>query len=330
MNYKSLEAWPHFSSWMGCGYREATKSIFSLFMGVMFEDKLVGSHDGRGGCWVHFLFCSPAEQTQCVQCSRVLNKSLVNIFLYPAWSFPPVHAEETISETASQHKSTESSSPLHKITWISCRILHSEMRMKRSWALLMGRGGAQSHSEPSLLSTPISPHCLIFKGLEALPVGCGESWGWCSLGVRSGRILTVQMGRGGSDVILDGENQTRAAAQQLLFTGVQLAFQRLLRGAAASFAVCTPARPPRCIPPATGRPVGSDGSVTEHEGQVAVIPDEVRVVVPQLLMVLKAHPQGNVRGGMENVGGWTHTHTHTDAGDTAWAHVVWTGERTDI
>lgn len=76
--------------------------------------------------------------------------------------------------------------------------------------------------KPPLLSTPTSLLCLISEGLDALPAGeprARRSGG----GVRAGRLEV-----GGSDVILDGENQTRAAAQQLLLTGVQLALQRLL------------------------------------------------------------------------------------------------------
>lgn len=72
-----------------------------------------------------------------------------------------------------------------------------------------------------------------------------------------------------SDVILDGEDQARAAAQQLVLARVQLALQRLLRGA-----VAVGARP-------------SVGGVAEREGQVAVAVKEVGVVIPQRLVVLR-------------------------------------------
>lgn len=130
----------------------------------------------------------------------------------------------------------------------------------------------------------------------------GAFWGW-----RSGRFEEEE--GEGSDVILDGENQARAAAQELLLAGVQLTLQRFLWGAAAPFAVRAPARPSRCVPSAAGRPIGRDGGVAKHEGQVAVVTEEVRVVVPQLLVVLKTHPHLEHEGRDGEHGGDTHTHT---------------------
>ena len=129
-------------------------------------------------------------------------------------------------------------------------------------------------------------------------------WGW-----RSGRFEEKE--GEGSDVILDGENQARAAAQELLLAGVQLTLQRFLWGAAAPFAVRAPARPSRCVPSTAGRPISCDGGVAKHEGQVAVVTEEVRVVVPQLLVVLKTHPHLEHEGRDGEHGGDTHTHTHT-------------------
>lgn len=118
-------------------------------------------------------------------------------------------------------------------------------------------------------------------------------------------------------MILDGKNQTCAPAQHLLVAGVQLTLQRLLRGAATPFAVGAPNRPRVCNPPAAGRSVGCDGSVTKREGQVAVVMEKVRVVVLELLVVLKTRSQWNKRGGVENVGV-----THADVGHTESVHVV--------
>lgn len=115
------------------------------------------------------------------------------------------------------------------------------MRMKRSVSSAPRPGGS---SEPPLLSTPTSLLCLISEGLDALPAG--EPRARRSGGVRAGRLEV-----GGSDVILDGENQTCAAAQQLLLAGVQFTLQRLLGGAAAPFAIRAPARPAGRIPSTT-------------------------------------------------------------------------------
>lgn len=116
-------------------------------------------------------------------------------------------------------------------------------------------------------------------------------------------------------MILNGEDQACATAQQLLLAGVQLTLERFLWGAAAPFAISTPARPRVRTATVAGRPIGCDGSVTEHEGQVAVITDQVRVMVPQLLVVLKTHSEWNQKVGDGE---------HTDEGHTEWVYVVWT------
>lgn len=144
----------------------------------------------------------------------------------------------------------------------------------------------------------------------------GAFWGW-----RSGRFEEEE--GEGSDVILDGENEARAAAQELLLAGVQLTLQRFLWGAAAPFAIRAPARPSRCVPSAAGRPIGRDGGVAKHEGQVAVVTEEVRVVVPQLLVVLKTHPHLEHEGRDGEHGGDTHTHTQM------WTQ-MWCEQVTDI
>lgn len=81
-------------------------------------------------------------------------------------------------------------------------------------------------------------------------------------------------------MVLHGENQACASAQQLLLAGVQLPLQGLLRRAAAPLSVRAPAHPPGGIRPAGGRPVGGDGGVAECEGQVGVVVDQVSVGIP--------------------------------------------------
>ncbi len=68
------------------------------------------------------------------------------------------------------------------------------MRMKCSLSSAPGPRG----SSESLWTLPscLLPLCLISEGLDALPEGCGESWGRGGLGVRSGRS-TVQAGEDG-------------------------------------------------------------------------------------------------------------------------------------
>lgn len=122
-------------------------------------------------------------------------------------------------------------------------------------------------------------------------VGVRFEGGWQLKQVRGGGGVWAQ-----SDVILHGENQTCAAAQQLLLAGVQLALQRLLRRAAAPLSVCAPAQLPGGVRSAR-RAVGRDGSVAEHEGQVGVAVDQVRVWVPQLLVILEnKHGEGREGG----------------------------------
>lgn len=180
------------------------------------------------------------------------------------------------------------------------------------WVLLSGMKGAQAHSEHSCLLPYF--YCLISEELNVLPVWRGESLR-ARRSLRPGR-LTAQPGRkGGSDMILDGENQACAVTQQLLFTWVQLMLQSFLWGAAALFAIHAPAWPSSSIPSAAGRAVSCDGSVPKREGHVAVVTDEVRVVVPQRLVVLQTHPHRNMRGGMEHT--WER-HKGTDAWHTAW------------
>lgn len=94
-------------------------------------------------------------------------------------------------------------------------------------------------------------------------------------------------------MILDGENQTSTAAQEFLLVGVQLMLQHLLRGAADPSAICAPAQMCICTP---GRLFGCDGSVTKSEGEVTIVTEKVRVLIIQLLVVLKTHSGTNREG----------------------------------
>lgn len=92
----------------------------------------------------------------------------------------------------------------------------------RAWRELRGA------LNPPLLSTLISPLGLISEGLDALPKDVERAEGGAVWGSGQGGFRCRRGRTGGSDVILDGEHQARAAAQQLLLAGVQLALQRLL------------------------------------------------------------------------------------------------------
>ena len=193
------------------------------------------------------------------------------------------------------------------------------MRMKYSWSPAPWPTGSSeflSETFSALLYTLISPIHLI-----SLPV---QRWRQLrrskggGVEIRSRRLAAQARRKAGSDMVFDGENQTRASAQQLLLAGVQLTLQRLLWCAAASFSICTPAQPSSNIRPAAGRPVGCDGSVAKHEGQVGVVVDQIRVRVPQLLGILKTNPEWNMRGGMESTG-----MTHSQIQNAHAGHMTW-------
>lgn len=161
-----------------------------------------------------------------------------------------------------------------------------------------------------------------------------QIWGgWQLKQVKGGGGVGVGSAR--SDVILHGENQTRAATQQLLLTGVQLALQRLLGRAAAPFSVCAPAQLSGGVRSAR-RAVGRDGSIAKHEGQVGVAVDQVRVWVPQLLVILKTNAERSMSEGcrhgddarfsvprlIRDTRGFTETRVGTFT--VSWAAAKWT------
>lgn len=116
----------------------------------------------------------------------------------------------------------------------------------------------------------------------------------------------------GSSVVLHGENETCAAAQQLVFARVQFSLQSVLRRAVAAFAVHTPASA-RCFGAGGGRgSVGCDGCVAIGQRQVSFVQDEVWVIVSERLVVLRSTVTS--RTWREEDGmlrhSYTYTHTH--------------------